>query len=315
MSGKSSQAKFEKKNHLMEAYQKNYLEGAKLDTRSLGLSQIENLLFGITHAHDLLGRQIQDLSTGKSRGLYVLVVGVLSAENSILHKKIAAGARKISKQQANPNKIAEEDSVFLKKRLEPVAEELVTKEISKKKSKFIFVAKKSDEPGKVTIKECPVDSKGSDSKEGLASYDEHYLLNFSPSKMHEPLNHQIEPFEPVAEHKPTFPDFLFKQNYSDAKIKMKDERENSKDDLSSTHYTNPESHIRWKWVRNSNQIKMDEELQQQAPFSHLKMNLNENLVSSPPKRATIEELRLSHSNDKIFSNSFRKNLESDVRAL
>jgi hypothetical protein len=64
MSGKTSQSKFEKKNFLLETYHKNYLEAPKLDLANLDVEKLENLLFSVAHAHDLIGKQIQDLSSG-----------------------------------------------------------------------------------------------------------------------------------------------------------------------------------------------------------------------------------------------------------
>ena len=64
MSGKNSQAKLGTKNHFMDAYQRYYLAGNRLDLGAIDLERLEALLFGVAHAHDLIGRQVQDLASG-----------------------------------------------------------------------------------------------------------------------------------------------------------------------------------------------------------------------------------------------------------
>ena len=65
MSGKNSQAKHGIKNHFMDSYQRFYLAGNRLDLNAIDLERLEALLFGVSHAHDLIGRQVQDLASGK----------------------------------------------------------------------------------------------------------------------------------------------------------------------------------------------------------------------------------------------------------
>lgn len=65
MSGKTSEVTYHQKNHFVESYHQHYLEGNKLDLSSLDLERLESLLFGIAHAHDLIGKQVQDLSSGR----------------------------------------------------------------------------------------------------------------------------------------------------------------------------------------------------------------------------------------------------------
>lgn len=127
MSGKDSQPIAEKKNHFLEIYQRNYLEGPKLDINGLDLEKLENLLFSIAHAHDLIGKQVQDLSSG-SAGL-TEVVGVLSAENAVLQKKLEKALRK----PGRPSKqLDEEETKFLTKREIEIPEEAYANEALRK---------------------------------------------------------------------------------------------------------------------------------------------------------------------------------------
>lgn len=64
MSAKDSLPVPEKKNHFLEIYHRNYLESPRLDLNGLDLEKLESLLFSIAHAHDLIGKQVQDLSSG-----------------------------------------------------------------------------------------------------------------------------------------------------------------------------------------------------------------------------------------------------------
>jgi hypothetical protein len=65
MSGKTSEVTYQQKNYFVESYHQHYLESNKLDLSSLDLEKLESLLFGIAHAHDLIGKQVQDLSSGR----------------------------------------------------------------------------------------------------------------------------------------------------------------------------------------------------------------------------------------------------------
>lgn len=61
MSGKEGFGQPDRKNNLMETYYSHYLEGPKLDLANLTLETLESFLYAVSHAHDLVGRQVQDL--------------------------------------------------------------------------------------------------------------------------------------------------------------------------------------------------------------------------------------------------------------
>ena len=64
MSAKEGHSRFEKTNYLVESYHRDYIETPKLDLSALNIEKLESLLFSIAHAHDLMGKQVQDLSSG-----------------------------------------------------------------------------------------------------------------------------------------------------------------------------------------------------------------------------------------------------------
>ena len=64
MSGKDSQNGIDRKNLFIDTYHNEYVDTSKLDMKSLSIEKLENLLYSIAHAHDLIGKQVQDLSSG-----------------------------------------------------------------------------------------------------------------------------------------------------------------------------------------------------------------------------------------------------------
>ena len=66
MSSKAGLGRPDRKNMLLETYYKEYLEAPKLDLANLTLETLESFLYGVAHAHDLVGRQVQDLGNSRS---------------------------------------------------------------------------------------------------------------------------------------------------------------------------------------------------------------------------------------------------------
>lgn len=126
MSGKNSQSKLANKNHFMDAYQRCYLAGNRLDLSAIDLERLEALLFGVAHAHDLIGRQVQDLAS---------VVGVLAAENAALQRKLASALRKSVRPGPASRAIDEDEGFHLCKREEPPSDEMLYQPVQSKKTK------------------------------------------------------------------------------------------------------------------------------------------------------------------------------------
>lgn len=93
------------------------------------------------------------------------MVGVLSAENALLQKKLSSALKKGGRSSAQTRAMDAEEQRFLLKREENPNDEITAKEINKQRSKFILVAKKGGDSQKVTIQECPVDTSRSAEEE------------------------------------------------------------------------------------------------------------------------------------------------------
>lgn len=67
MSGKSSEAKTSRaSNPFTKFYQKTVLNNSRISSIPLNIQNIENLLKGLYQLHETMGRQIQDIATGKN---------------------------------------------------------------------------------------------------------------------------------------------------------------------------------------------------------------------------------------------------------
>ena len=69
MSGKSSETKGMSRasNPFLQAYQKVYLGGTKLNLGEIDLNKISLLFRAMCETHDTFGRQLQDMALGKNR--------------------------------------------------------------------------------------------------------------------------------------------------------------------------------------------------------------------------------------------------------